>query len=116
MAGNDATIEDMDIAVDAKDNKEFELARMRHSTAHLMAEAVQELFPEARFGIGPAIANGFYYDFDLPRPLTPEDLARIEKRMRRNQKRNDPFVRQEVSRKEALEIFADNPYKIEIIN
>lgn len=57
------------------------LQRMRHSIAHVMAEAVQELFPEARFGIGPAIEDGFYYDFELPRALRPEDLPEIERRM-----------------------------------
>ena len=116
MASTEAVIEDMDIAVDPENSREYELARMRHSTAHLMAEAVQEFFPDAKFGIGPAIDNGFYYDFDLPRPLTPDDLAKIEKRMRRNQKRNEKYERKEVSRGEALEIFGDNPYKLEIIN
>jgi threonyl-tRNA synthetase len=105
----------MDIAVDLDDARAYELARMRHSTAHLMAEAVQEVFPEARFGIGPAIEHGFYYDFDLPRSLQPEDLAEIERRMAVNQEKNEPFVREVVSRGEALRIFADNPYKIELI-
>jgi len=116
MASSDAVIEDMDIAVDTENSREYELARMRHSTAHLMAEAVQEIFPDARFGIGPAIDNGFYYDFDLPRPLTPEDLVEIEERMRKHQEKDERFVRSEVSREEALEIFKDNPYKVEIIN
>ncbi|MGI8975626.1 MAG: threonine--tRNA ligase [Thermomicrobiales bacterium] len=106
----------MDIAIDPEDQAEYELARMRHSTAHLMAEAVQELFPDAKFGIGPAIDNGFYYDFDLPRPLIPDDLKEIEKRMLKNRKKNDRFERREVSRSEALEIFGDNPYKVELIN
>ncbi|HYH11496.1 MAG TPA: threonine--tRNA ligase [Thermomicrobiales bacterium] len=116
MASSDAVIEDMDIAVDTENSRDYELARMRHSTAHLMAEAVQEVFPEAKFGIGPAIDNGFYYDFDLPRPLTPDDLAEIEQRMRKHQKDDERFVRSEVSRDEALDIFKDNPYKVEIIN
>src|SRR3954454_16006941 len=85
------------------------LQRMRHSAAHLMAEAVQEVFPDARFGIGPAIDTGFYYDFDLPRSLTPDDLAEIERRMRANQANGEPFQREVVSRDEALRIFADNP-------
>ncbi|MDQ3524490.1 MAG: threonine--tRNA ligase, partial [Chloroflexota bacterium] len=106
----------MDIAIDPEDQAEYELARMRHSTAHLMAEAVQEMFPDAKFGIGPAIDNGFYYDFDLPRPLTPDDLKVIEKRMLKNRKKNDRFERREVSRSEALEIFGDKPYKVELIN
>ena len=108
-------VEHMDIAVDPEDTREYELARMRHSAAHLMAEAIQELFPDARFGIGPAIDNGFYYDFDLPRPLTPEDLKEIEKLMKKNQKRNETFERNIVSREEAMEIFKNNPYKLELI-
>lgn len=116
MAANVATVEDMDIAVDPKDKQQYELARMRHSAAHLMAEAVQEMFPDAKFGIGPAIDNGFYYDFELPRSLTPDDLEEIEKRMRANQKNDDHYERREVSREEARDIFGDNPYKIEIIN
>lgn len=105
----------MDIAIDTPDSREFELARMRHSTAHLMAEAVQEMFPHAKFGIGPAIDNGFYYDFDLPRSLTPDDLKQIEQRMRAHRKKNEKFERNEVSREEALALFGDNPYKVELI-
>jgi threonyl-tRNA synthetase len=105
----------MDIAVDLADQQSYELARMRHSTAHLMAEAVQELFPEAKFAIGPAIENGFYYDIDLPRGLTPDDLAEIEARMRTHQAAAEKFERTEVSRDEALKIFGDNPYKVELI-
>ena len=108
-------IEHFDISVDTEDQREYELARMRHSTAHLMAEAVQELFPDVKFGIGPAIQDGFYYDFDLPRALTPDDLKEIEKRMRQHQKKNEKFERTEVSREQALEIFANNPYKVELI-
>lgn len=108
-------LEHFDISVDTEDQREYELARMRHSTAHLMAEAVQELFPEVKFGIGPAIQDGFYYDFDLPRALTPDDLKEIEKRMRQHQKKNETFERTEVSREEALQIFANNPYKVELI-
>ncbi len=115
MSTEIAEIENMDIAIEAGDSHEFELARMRHSTAHLMAEAVQEMFPGARFGIGPAIANGFYYDFDLPRPLTPDDLKQIEQRMRSHKKKNEVFERNEISREEALDIFGDNPYKVELI-
>ncbi len=108
-------IEHFDISVDTEDQREYELARMRHSTAHLMAEAVQELFPDVKFGIGPAIQDGFYYDFDLPRALTPDDLKEIEKRMRQHQKKNEKFERTEVSREQALKIFANNPYKVELI-
>jgi threonyl-tRNA synthetase len=108
-------IAEMDIAVEARDTRAFELARMRHSCAHLMAEAVQEMFPEARFGIGPAIEHGFYYDFDLPRHLTPEDLSEIDRRMRANQAKAEPFVRHVVTRETALQMFGGNPYKIELI-
>ncbi|HEU0113703.1 MAG TPA: threonine--tRNA ligase, partial [Thermomicrobiales bacterium] len=108
-------VAEMDIAVATSDARDYELARMRHSTAHLMAEAVQEIFPDARFGIGPAIDTGFYYDFDLPRSLTPEDLAEIERRMRANQAKGEPFQREVVSREDALRIFGDNPYKVELI-
>jgi threonyl-tRNA synthetase len=116
MSTNIADIARMDLAVDPEDQRAFELARMRHSAAHLMAEAVQEMFPAARFGIGPAIENGFYYDFDLPRPLTPDDLKQIEQRMRSHKKKNEIFERKEISREEALEMFGDNPYKVELIN
>jgi threonyl-tRNA synthetase len=88
---------------------------MRHSSAHLMAEAVQELFPEVQFAIGPAIENGFYYDMDLPRSLTPDDLAAIEEAMRAHQAAAEPFVRTEVGKARALEIFANNPFKVEIL-
>jgi threonyl-tRNA synthetase len=108
-------IASMDIAVDLEDARAYELARMRHSAAHLMAEAVLEIFPDARLGIGPAIEHGFYYDFDLPRPLTPDDLVDIERRMAANREKADPFVREVVTRDEALRIFGDNPYKIELI-
>ncbi len=108
-------VEEMDIAVDPGDRQAYELARMRHSAAHLMAEAVQEMFPDVKFGIGPAIENGFYYDFELPRPLTPEDLKQIEKRMLAHRKKKEKFERREVSREKALEIFGDNPYKVELI-
>ena len=115
MSEQDQDIATMDIAVDPEDNAAYELARMRHSTAHLMAEAVQELFPEAKFGIGPAIANGFYYDFELPRALTPDDLKDIEKRMIKHKNKAEVFERKEISREEAMEIFKDNPYKLELI-
>src|SRR5215212_9221010 len=108
-------IANMDIAVDLEDARAYELARMRHSAAHLMAEAVMEIFPQARLGIGPAIEHGFYYDFDLPRPLTPDDLAEIERRMAANRQKAEPFEREVVTREEALRIFGDNPYKVELI-
>src|SRR5437762_6727429 len=81
------------------------LQRMRHSAAHVMAEAVQEIFPDARFGIGPAIEDGFYYDFDLPRALTPDDLPDIERRMTRIISEKYPFLRDRWPREKALEYF-----------
>src|SRR6188474_246074 len=87
---------------------------MRHSTAHVMAEAVLDLFPGARLGIGPAIHDGFYYDFDLPRALTPGDLEAIEARMRESIAADHPFVRKEVSWADgrALEESKGQPYKV----
>lgn len=93
------------------------LDTMRHSTAHVMAAAVLELFPEAKLGIGPAIRDGYYYDFDLPRALTPADLEAIEERMRAQVAADLPFERSEVGRDEALarETAAGQTYKAEII-
>ena len=93
------------------------LQRMRHSAAHVMAEAVQEMFPGAKFAIGPAIEDGFYYDFELPRPLIPEDLPEIERRMARIVAGKYPFVRERWPREKALEYFRnkDQAYKVEII-
>ncbi|MGE5335779.1 MAG: threonine--tRNA ligase [Nitrososphaerota archaeon] len=93
------------------------LQRMRHSAAHVMAEAVQELFPGARFAIGPAIEDGFYYDMELPRALTPDDLPAIEERMRASIAANHPFKQSRWKREKALKYFRehDQPYKVEII-
>jgi threonyl-tRNA synthetase len=92
------------------------LYRIRHSTAHVMAEAVMDVFPTAKFAIGPAIEDGFYYDFDLPRTLTPEDLEGIEKRMREIIRKDVPFVRRELSADEARKVFAGQDFKIELID
>ncbi len=89
--------------------------RLRHSAAHVMAQAVLELFPAGKIAIGPPIENGFYYDFDLPRALTPDDLAEIEARMRRIIAGQFPFVYRVVSADEARSLFHDQPYKIELI-
>ena len=97
------------------DYHDSELYRIRHSAAHVMAQAVLEKFPEGKFAIGPPIQSGFYYDFDLPRPLTPEDLEVIEARMREIIEEDHPFEYQEVSAEEALVIYADQPYKVELI-
>ncbi|GHO87820.1 threonine--tRNA ligase [Dictyobacter formicarum] len=93
------------------------LQRMRHSAAHVMAEAIQEIFPDAKFAIGPAIEDGFYYDFDLPRALTPDDLPDIEQRMRRIIAAHHPFLNDLWPREKALEYFRQKgqEYKVEII-
>ena len=90
----------------------------RHSASHIMAEAVKELFPEAKLAIGPAIEDGFYYDFDVEKPFTPADMEKIEKRMQEIIKRNAPFVREEISKKDAIKLFESKGelYKIELIN
>ncbi len=96
--------------------EDSKLYRIRHSTAHIMAQAVLEKFPEAKIAIGPPIEDGFYYDFDLPRPLTDEDLGEIQERMRAIIREQHPFVRREVSADEARALFADQPYKLELID
>ncbi|MFC4585127.1 threonine--tRNA ligase [Sphaerisporangium corydalis] len=88
---------------------------LRHSTAHVMAQAVQELFPGARLGIGPPVENGFYYDFDVEHPFTPDDLKRVEKRMREIVKQGQTFARRAVSDEAAREELAAEPYKLELI-
>jgi threonyl-tRNA synthetase len=88
---------------------------LRHSAAHVMAEAVKDLFPTAKFAIGPAIEDGFYYDFDVERPFTPDDLSAIETRMREIAAEALPFKRGELDRLEALDTFAGQPYKQELI-
>ncbi len=97
-------------------NREERLERMRHSAAHIMAEAVQSLFPGAKFGIGPAIENGFYYDFELPRPLTQEDMPIIESKMKEIIDADLPFIREEISKEKARLLFATQPYKLELID
>ncbi len=91
------------------------LAVLRHSTTHVMAQAVQDLFPQARLGIGPPIENGFYYDFDVVTPFTPEDLGRIEKRMQEIVKSGQRFSRRVVGEDEARTELADEPFKLELI-
>ncbi len=92
------------------------LYRIRHSAAHIMAQAVLEMFPDGKITIGPPIENGFYYDFDLPRNLTPEDLEQIEKRMRQIIAGKFEFQKKVVSAEEARKIFKDQPYKLELID
>jgi threonyl-tRNA synthetase len=92
-----------------------ELYRIRHSAAHVMAQAVVEMFPEAKYTIGLPVEDGFYYDFELPRSLTPDDLQGLEKRMRQIIAGQHEFKRQVVSADEARQIFKDQPYKLELI-
>lgn len=89
--------------------------KLNHSTSHLMAEAISHLYPGAKFGFGPAIEEGFYYDIDFPAPITEEDLPAIEKEMHKIAAKNEKFVREEVSKEEAKKLFKDNPYKLELI-
>jgi threonyl-tRNA synthetase len=95
--------------------EESYLYKIRHSAAHVMAQAVLEMFPDGKVSIGPPVENGFYYDFDLPRNLTPEDLQAIEKRMRQIVQGKHEFKKTVVSAEEAKKIFADQPYKLELI-
>ena len=96
--------------------QDSKLYRIRHSAAHIMAQAVLERFPDAQIAIGPPIEDGFYYDFELPRPLTQEDLEAIEKRMREIIKEGHPFIRKEVSADEARRLFKNQKYKLELID
>ena len=113
-----------DLAYEVKDGEEVEpveissedgLNILRHSTAHVMAQAVQELHPEAKLGIGPPVRDGFYYDFDVEKPFTPEDLKAIEKKMQEIQKRGQRFSRRVTTDEAARDELADEPYKLELI-
>lgn len=97
------------------DGYDPQLYRIRHSLAHVLAQAVLELFPDGKIAIGPPIDDGFYYDFDLPRSLTPEDLQAIEERMKQIIQQHRAFAYRQVSVEEARRIFADQPYKLELI-
>ncbi|MCK5567600.1 MAG: threonine--tRNA ligase, partial [Actinomycetia bacterium] len=96
------------------DDKSLDI--LNHSTAHLMAAAIKKIYPEARFAIGPSIKNGFYYDFEIKGNISPDDLPVIEKQMKRLVGGNHVFSREEVTKKEAREIFKDNPFKLELIS
>lgn len=95
--------------------QDSQLYRIRHSAAHVMAQAVLEMFPQGKYTIGPPVEDGFYYDFELPRSLTPEDLEAIEKRMRQIIAGKHSFVKEVVSADQARQIFQDQPYKLELI-
>ena len=111
MAGRITLTDGRELAADSAEALDV----LRHSTAHVMAQAVCALFPNAKYAIGPSIEDGFYYDFDIGRPFTPEDLERIEGKMREIIEAKQPFEREELSREEGLERFADQPFKVEII-
>ena len=97
-----------------KNSKEaFEV--LNHSTSHLLAEAIQELYPDALFGFGPAIDEGFYYDIDFKEPITEDDLVKIEKKMHELSSKDERIVREVLPKEEALKRFASNPYKVELI-
>jgi threonyl-tRNA synthetase len=104
-----ATVEP--VAIGSSDGRDI----LRHSTAHVLAQAVQELFPAAKLGIGPPIVDGFYYDFDVDEPFRPEDVERIETRMRKIVKEGQRFSRRDVSDADARDELADEPYKLELI-
>jgi threonyl-tRNA synthetase len=99
------------VAIDSPDGRDI----LRHSTAHVMAQAVQELYPEAKLGIGPPVTDGFYYDFDVADPFVPEDLEKIESRMRKIVKEGQRFSRRAVSDEAARQELAHEPYKLELI-
>jgi len=106
---------DGDVVEEIRIDSEEGRAILRHSCAHVLAQAVQELFPEAKLGIGPPIENGFYYDFDVAEPFTPDDLKRIEKRMQEIIKQGQRFSRRAVTDEDARAELADEPYKLELI-
>ena len=106
----------MSAAHNSEIDEQSQLYRIRHSTAHVMAEAVLQLFPQAKIAIGPTIEDGFYYDFDLPRALTPEDLAAIEDCMRSILRSEAIFTKKTISAAEARELFSEQPYKLELID
>jgi threonyl-tRNA synthetase len=117
----DEFLDDNDFALgvdDFESEQEYKLHCLKHSTSHIMAAAVQQIFPDVKFGIGPPIKNGFYYDMDLPRPLTPEDLEEIERRMKQIVKEGYEFQRENWDKEKALEFFGskDQNLKIELIN
>ncbi|WP_371615008.1 threonine--tRNA ligase [Streptomyces sp. NBC_00454] len=108
-------VQDGEIVEPVEISSEDGLNILRHSTAHVMAQAVQELFPEAKLGIGPPVRDGFYYDFDVAKPFTPDDLKAIEKKMQEIQKRGQKFARRVVTDEAAREELANEPYKLELI-
>lgn len=102
------------VEIEKSSKEAFEV--LNHSTSHLLAEAIQELYPDALFGYGPAIEEGFYYDIDFKEPITEADLAKIEKKMHELSSKDERIVREVLSKKDALKRFENNPYKVELIN
>ena len=102
--------------MEIKDEKSQELEKARHSLAHILAKALISLYPQTKLTIGPAIEDGFYYDIDLDKSITPEEYGTIEKKMKEILNKGEAFIRKVVSKDEALKLFKDNPYKCEIIN
>jgi threonyl-tRNA synthetase len=118
MADEFLSDDEIALGVEAFDSEaEYKLHCLKHSTSHIMAAAVQQIFPDVKFGIGPPIKNGFYYDMDLPRPLTPEDLEEIERRMKQIVKEGYEFQRETWEKDKALDFFGakDQSYKLELI-
>ncbi len=112
---------DQDFALGVEDfpsEREYQLHCLRHSTSHIMAAAIQQMFPDVKFGIGPPIKNGFYYDMQLPRPLTPDDLGEIERRMREIVKAGVEFNQESWDKSKAIDFFGsrDQNFKVELIN
>ena len=101
------------VEIEKSSKEAFEV--LNHSTSHLLAEAVQELYPDALFGFGPAIEEGFYYDIDFKEPIVEADLAAIEKKMHELASKDERIVREELPKEKALEVFKNNPYKVELI-
>ena len=101
------------IEIEKSSKEAFEV--LNHSTSHLLAEAIKELYPDALFGFGPAIEEGFYYDIDFKEPITEADLPAIEKKMHELASKDERIIREELPKEQALERFKDNPYKIELI-
>lgn len=99
-----------------EEEKKLELNKKRHSMSHVLASAIKQLYPNVKLGIGPAIDNGFYYDFDCEQSFSPEDFSKIEAKMQEIINSNQDFEKQAISKKEALELFKNEPYKLELIN
>jgi len=101
------------VEIERSSKEAFEI--LNHSTSHVLAQAIKALYPDAQFGFGPAIEEGFYYDIDFKTPITDADLPVIEKKMREFASKDEKFIREQLTKKQALEVFKDNPYKLELI-